>query len=88
MTRLEAARRRLRIARFGIGVAAVSLFAAFGVVVRNAHPGARSSSIPASSSSVATATEDDSFGFFGSDDDSSSIGPSGSATPSIQSGGS
>lgn len=88
MSRIEAARRNVKIARGAIGVAALSLLAVFGAAARSSHPGTHSrSQSQSSSSSVATASEDDSSGFFGYDD-GSSIGPSGSAAPSVQSGGS
>ena len=89
MSRIEAARRQAKIARGAIGVAALSLLAIFGAAARNSHPGTSSrSQSQTSSPSVAVTSEDDSSGFFGDDDGSSSIGPSGSAAPSIQSGGS
>lgn len=87
MSRIEAARRNVKIARGAIGVAALSLLAVFGAAARSSHPGTHSRSQSQASSSVATASEDDSSGFFGYDD-GSSIGPSGSAAPSVQSGGS
>ena len=87
MSRIEAARRNVRIARGAIGVAALSLLAIFGAAARSAHPGPHSRSQSQTSSSAVTANQDDSSGFFGYDG-GSSIGPSGSAAPSIQSGGS
>jgi len=88
MSRIEEARRNVRIARGVIGVAALSLLAIFGAAARSAHPGTHSRSQSQTTSANATATsEDDSSSFFDSDD-GYSIGPSGSAAPSIQSGGS
>ena len=93
---MEAARRRLRIARYAIGIAAASLFAVLGFVARASHPGR---SHPGSASSTAAATSSDSASsdtassdsssFFEDDGStSSSVGPAGSAAPSIQSAGS
>ncbi|HET7450156.1 MAG TPA: hypothetical protein VFJ78_06130 [Gaiellaceae bacterium] len=87
MSRIEAARRNIKIARGAIGVAALSLLAIFGAAARASHPGTQSRSQSQTSSSAVTASEDDSSTFFGLDD-GSSIGPSGSAAPSIQTGGS
>lgn len=88
MSRIEEARRNITIARGAIGVAALSLLAIFGAAARTSHPGTHSRSQSQTSSSAATATDDDSSSFFGYDDGDSSIGPSGSAAPSIQSAGS
>ena len=87
MSRIEHARRNVKIARGAIGVAALSLLAIFGAAARSSHPGTHARSQGQASSSAVVATEDDSSSFFG-DDGGSSIGPSGSAAPSIQSGGS
>ena len=83
MSRIEAARRNVRVARYGIGIGAASLFAALAFVARAAHPGAHSTR--STTTSVATDEEDDSFFFSGG---SSGVGPAGSAQPSIQSAGS
>ena len=88
MSRIEAARRNVKVARGAIGVAALSLLAIFGAAARSAHPATHSRSQSQSSSNSVTASQDDSSSFFGYDGGSSSIGPSGSAAPSIQSGGS
>ena len=87
MSRIEEARRNVKIARGAIGVAALSLLAIFGAAARTSHPGTHSRSQSQTSSSATATSEDDSSSFFGYDDDYS-IGPSGSASPSIQSGGS
>ena len=88
MSRIEAARRNVKVARGVIGVAALSLLAIFGAAARGSHPATHARS-QSQTSSTAVATDDDSSSFFGYDDgDGSSIGPSGSAAPSIQSGGS
>ena len=80
MTRMEAARRRLTIARYAIGVSAVSLFAVLGFVARAEPPGA--------ASTPQVVTSDSTSSFFQDDSTPSYVGPAGSATPSIQSGGS
>ena len=86
MTRIEAARHRLRIARYAIGIGAAAALAAFAAAARVSHPATHQGSSPQTASTQA-ATSDD--GFFSSDDGSSaSVGPSGSAAPQIQSGGS
>jgi len=82
-SRLERARRQVRVARYSLGAAAVAGFALFAVAARVAHPG---TSTPAPSASTAVADDDQqstsTFDFGGG-----SIGPS-NAAPSIQSGGS
>jgi photosystem II stability/assembly factor-like uncharacterized protein len=85
MTRIEAARRRLQLARYAITVSAVALFAVVGAAVRASHPATQTSSQPATAAS-STSTSDQSF--FSGGDDGYSVGPSGSAQPSIQSSGS
>jgi hypothetical protein len=87
MTRIQAARTRVTVARYVIGVSAAAALAAFAAVARVSHPATHSTRTQsASTSSSSTASEDDSF--FGDDDSSSFIGPSGSATPQVQSGAS
>ncbi|MGZ4334175.1 MAG: hypothetical protein ACXVRJ_07880 [Gaiellaceae bacterium] len=93
MTRIERARRRVSIARYAIGITTVAALAGFTAVARASHPGSHQASQVSSSAAVSssTSTADSSRSFF--DDDSSSgssssIGPSGSATPQIQSGAS
>jgi hypothetical protein len=83
-SRLERARRQLRVARYSLGAAAVAGFALFGVAARAAHPG---TSTPAPTASTATASDDDQQSTSTFDFGDGSIGPSNSA-PSIQSGGS
>jgi len=86
MTRIELARRRVTIARYTIGVAAAAALAAFAAAARISHPAthhttrSRSQSV---SPQVAPSSDDSFF-----DGGGSSIGPSGSAAPQIQSGGS
>jgi hypothetical protein len=83
-SRMQLARRRLRVARYSIGAAALTAFAAFGIAVRNAHPATHTGS--AASSATATSTSSQSFDFGGG---SSSISPSPQAVaPQVQSSGS
>jgi hypothetical protein len=84
MTRMEHAKRRLRVARYAITAVAVSAFAAFGIAAKASHPATHHSS---STSNTTTGESDDSnstFDFNGS----SSFDNSGGDYPSIQSGGS
>jgi hypothetical protein len=88
MSRIAQARRRITVTRYAIGIASAAALAAFAVIARTSHPGTHSSST-ASTSATTAATSDDST-FYGSDDSESfsNIGPSGSATPQVQSGAS
>jgi hypothetical protein len=87
MTRMEAARRNVRIARNAIVVSAIGGFALFAGLARASHPGSTSSVSKNPSSTSTSASQNSSI--FGSGDDSySAIGPSGSASPQVQSGGS
>jgi hypothetical protein len=88
-SRIEAARRRLRIARYSIGAVAAAAFALFGFAVRDAHPATHDSGSQATTSDVfsedSTLQDDSSFGF----DGGGSIGSADSSSaPSVQSGGS
>lgn len=93
-SRIEAARRRVRVARYSIGAAAAVAFALFGLAVRDAHPATQGGGSPAATTDVSSEdpfsdessfSDDDSFGFEGG----GSIGPSSSSSaPSVQSGGS
>jgi hypothetical protein len=82
-SRLQKARRQLRVARYSIAAVAVTGFAFFAVLARAAHPGKSSSA----SASTSTSTSDDqaaqSFDF-----GNGSISPSLDNAPSVQSGGS
>jgi hypothetical protein len=81
-TRLQLARRRLRVARYSIGAVALTAFAAFGVAVRAAHPATHTTG---SSASASTSTADSATSFGGS----AAIAPAPQyAAPTIQSGGS
>lgn len=88
-SRIEAARRRLRIARYSIGAVAAAAFALFGLAVRDAHPATHDSGTAGATSNVSsddgTFEDDNSFSF----DGGGSIGSADSfSAPSIQSGGS
>jgi hypothetical protein len=81
-SRMQLARRRLKVARYSIGAVALSAFAAFGFVVRDAHPATHSTATTA----VAPSTTNDSSTFFGG---GASISPAPqTVAPQIQSSGS
>ena len=86
-SRISLARRNVRIARYAIGVTAAAALAAFAAAARASHPGShvrvRAGEAASSASSSARSTSGTYFG-----DDQYSIGPSGSATPQVQSGAS
>ena len=82
-SRIDTARRQVRIARYSLGAAAVAGFALFAAAARASHPGA-STATPAPSTS---SYEDDSQSTQSFDFGNGSIGPS-SGAPSVQSGGS
>ena len=92
MTRIERARRRVSIARFAIGITTAAALAGFAAVARASHPGTSHASQQTSATATSSATaSDDTGSFFGDDSSSgstSSIGPSGSVAPQIQSGAS
>jgi hypothetical protein len=82
-SRMQLARRRLRAARYSIGAVAVSAFAIFGFVARDAHPATHSTTSTAVAPSTAN---NDSSTFFGG---SASISPAPqTVAPQIQSSGS
>jgi hypothetical protein len=80
-SRIAEARRRVRLARYVLGAAAVAGFAVFGAAARGAHPATHQAASTAESSDSQTASS--SFGF-----GTASLGDSGNAAPQIQSGGS
>ena len=92
-SRIEIARRRIRLARYAAGVLAAAAFATFAVAARNAHPGTAPSAGATQSGDTASAVtpsddynddqSSDGFGF-----GSSSVSPSYGEAPSVQSGGS
>jgi hypothetical protein len=91
-SRIELARRRIRLVRYTSGVLAAAAFATFAVAARNAHPGTAStgSSTAGNDGTAVTSSDDysddqssDSFGF-----GSSSVSPSYNSAPSVQSEGS
>jgi hypothetical protein len=75
MTRIEQARRNVKVARNAIVVTAFASFALFAGLARAAHPGASAQHTQTSSSVTSTSSY-------------SYLGPAGSATPQVQSGGS
>jgi hypothetical protein len=87
-TRIELARRRLRLTRIAVVALAAAGFAVFSFAARTAHPGTTAGSAGSSSPAraVTSPDDDDATGDFGFG--SSSVSPSSGAAPSIQSGGS
>jgi hypothetical protein len=86
-SRMEAARRRIRIARYSIGALATAALAMIGLAARSSHPAtahARSSSNAVTRTARADDTQEEGFSF----DGGGFISPSTSDTPTIQSGGS
>src|SRR5262249_53270694 len=86
-SRMELARRRIRIARYSIGALATAVFAMVGVAARSSHPAtahARTSSSSATRNVNAADSQEEGFSF----DGGGFISPSTSDTPTIQSGGS
>lgn len=82
-SRMQLARRRLKVARYSIGAVAVTAFAALGFAVRAAHPATHTS---ATTAATATASSDDSATTFGG---SAVISPAPQAVvPQVQSSGS
>ncbi len=95
-SRIDVAKRRLRLTRYGIGVAAALGFAGAGLAVRAAHPGHASAGTSGSGAQAAMpasafgAPQSQSDGSFFGDGGSSggSISPPSQGAPSVQSGGS
>jgi hypothetical protein len=85
-SRIDQARRRVRVARHSIVAVAAAAFAVIGLAARAAHPATHTSgSSSASTAATSSDSQDGSFSF----DGGGSISPSSSFdTPSIQSGGS
>jgi hypothetical protein len=84
-SRLQLARRRLRVARYSIGAATLTAFAAFGFAVRDAHPATHTSTGIATASTSTSSTDDSSTLFGGS----ASISPAPqTVAPQVQSSGS
>jgi hypothetical protein len=84
-SRIEQARRRLKVARVSIGATAAAGLLVFALAARISHPGTahRSQVSTASNASAETQSESDDFGFGGG-----SISPSYGGAPTVQSGGS
>jgi hypothetical protein len=88
-TRIEAARRKLRVARYAIGVTVAAALAGFAGLARVSHPATHHGGSSLSPAAAATdESTNDGGGYFGDDDSSLYLGPSGSAAPQVQSGGS
>ena len=83
-SRIETARRRVRVARYSIGAAATAAFGLIGLAARDAHPATHGSSSTTVQNLTQQTQQDDAFGF----DVGGFISPSTSSSPSIQSGGS
>jgi hypothetical protein len=86
--RIELARRRLRIARRAIGVAAAAGFVVFALAARASHPGSGAKTAATRSTTSVTTGDsqsatDDGFSF-----GQASIAPSTGGGSSVQSGGS
>ena len=82
---MQIARRRLRLARYGIGAATLTAFAAFGFAVRDAHPATHMSATVSSSAAASASTASPGTSFGGS----AVISPAPqAAAPVIQSSGS
>jgi hypothetical protein len=85
-SRMQLARRRLRVTRYTIGAATLTAFAAFGFAVRDAHPATHTSASTSTSSAAASASTADSSTTFGG---SAVISPAPqTAAPQVQSSGS
>jgi hypothetical protein len=84
-SRLQIARRRLRVARYSIGAVAVTAFGAFGFAVRDAHPATHTQASTTSTATASPSTADSATSFGGS----AMISPAPQfAAPQVQSGGS
>ena len=83
-SRIEAARRRVRIARYSIGAVAAAAFGLLGIAARDAHPATHTGSTVASTTATNQESQEDSFSY----DGGASIAPSSSSTPAVQSSGS
>ena len=89
-SRFTSARRNVRIARYAIGVTAAAALAAFAAAARASHPGSHQrvrAGAATTAASSSSSSQSQSGTYFG-DDNSYSIGPSGSASTQVQSGAS
>jgi hypothetical protein len=85
-SRLQLARRRLRVARYSISAVALGAFGAFAVAVRDAHPATHTKASTATSSAAASASAADSDDAFGN---GAAISPAPQTlAPQVQSSGS
>lgn len=81
-SRIEAAKRRVRVARYSIGALAATALAVFGFAVRDAHPATHSSKATSPAATDSAVATGDSFSF----DGGGSISPSSSFdNPTVQS---
>jgi len=83
-SRLGAARRQLRSARYAVGIAAGIAFAGIALLARVAHPGVSHASAGGQTAAPATAQQT-AGGFFAG---GSAIAPAQSSVPQVRSGGS
>ena len=90
MTRLERARRKVRVAQAAIGIGAATGLAVFAGLARSSHPATHPARAPGVSTQRSGERDADDDSFFRDDDSDSSsyLGPSGSAAPQIESGAS
>jgi hypothetical protein len=84
-SRIETARRRLRVARLSIGASAAAGFLVFALAARVSHPGTHHTQVSSVSGGDELESQQgsDDFGF-----GQASISPSFGGAPTIQSGGS
>jgi hypothetical protein len=96
-SRLDFARRRVRITRYAVGVVAAGVFAGGIAVARAAHPGSHGhqpsssaqAAIPNESSALAAAAQSSALGSGSSGRSGSSVSPAPAASPPVvQSSGS
>ena len=90
MSRIAQARRKIRVARAAIGVGAVAALTVFAGLARASHPATSHARTGATTARQSSAAQNGDGTFFGGDggDSYSYLGPSGSAAPQVQSGGS
>lgn len=90
MTRLDRARRKVRVAQAAIGIGAATGLAVFAGLARSSHPATHHLRTTGASTQRSDEREADDDSFLDNDDSDSYsyLGPSGSAAPQVQSGGS
>ena len=87
-TRITKANANVRRSRYVIGAGAAVAFLGFGFAARAAHPGASAAHTQRSQTASRAESEQSGDSFFFDDGSGSTITPSQSSVPSIQSGGS